>query len=348
MTDAESNGAAMLTQAMVRRIPGVLLVALVALPAVLGGDLILLVGGPILGILLGMVVQAVRAPGQQFRPGIGFVAKYVLQASVVLLGLGLGLGQLWSVGKSSFPVLVGSLAAALVAAGVVGKLMGIERDLKILIGSGTAICGGSAIAATSAAIGASEAAIAYSMTTIFTFNAMAIVTFPFLGHALDLSQSAFGLWAGTAINDTSSVVAAGYTFGATAGAYAVIVKLARTTMIIPLTVALSIDRARRAARSESADESAGRLRWNALVPWFVVWFVVATCASSAGLVPGSVTRTADFLVPVLITLALTAVGLSADFSQIRVTGFKPLAFGGLLWVVVASSSLVLQAATGLL
>lgn len=327
-------------------VPGVALAVLLAVVATQLGRLAPIVGGPVFGITLGMLVQVLRAPGAPYRAGIGFAAKYVLQASVVLLGLGLSLRQLFLTGAETFPVMIGSLLAALGAAYLLGRMLKVGAELTTLIGAGTAICGGSAIAATSAVIGANQVAVAYAISTIFIYNALAVLIFPLLGHAMELSQTAFGVWAGTAINDTSSVVAAGYIYGETAGETGVVVKLARTTMIIPMTLMLAglqFHAKRRAAAEEDR-----RLPWKKMIPWFILWFCLATALNTIGVVPGWLEVATSTAAKFFITVALTAVGLSAQFRAMHNAGYRPLLLGGLLWVVVAVTSLILQHVFGLL
>jgi len=170
----------------------------------------------------------------------------VLKCAVVLLGATFGLAQIGHIGRSSLPLMLGTLVIALAAAWLVGRALGVGSNLQTLVGVGTAICGASAIGAVSGVIGAAESEIAYAISTIFVFNVVAVVLYPALGHLLSLSQHTFGLWAGTAINDTSSVVAAAYTYGHSAGGVAVVTKLARTTMIIPIVLGLAAVHARRA------------------------------------------------------------------------------------------------------
>ncbi|HTX01382.1 MAG TPA: putative sulfate exporter family transporter [Acidimicrobiales bacterium] len=204
------------------------------------------VGAPVIAIVLGLVVAAVGAPAS-WKAGTELAAKRVLQAAIVVLGLDLSVRQVLVTGWSSLPVLLGTLAAALAAAAVVGRLLGLRWDLKVLIGVGTAICGASAIAATDAVIDADEVDVAYAVATIFAFNIVAVLSYPALGHLMGLSQHAFGLWAGTAINDTSSVVAAATNYGSVATSYAVVVKLTRTLAIIPISLVLAAWAARRRA-----------------------------------------------------------------------------------------------------
>ena len=325
--------------------PGVVLVAALAAVATLLGAVVPVVGGPVFGITIGMLIQTLRPTREVHRPGVSFSAKYVLQASVVMLGLGLSLRELFTTGVDTFPVMIGTLLVALGGAYVLGKLLNVGGELRTLIGTGTAICGGSAIAATAAVISASELSVAYAISTIFVYNALAVVIFPMLGHLLDMSQTAFGVWAGTAINDTSSVVAAGYVYGEEAGDTSVIVKLARTTMIIPVTLALALWQMRTLRRSSALGNR--RLPWKKMFPWFILWFCVATTANTVGLVPSGFDETIGTSAKFLITMALTGVGLSAQFRQMRATGLRPLVFGGLLWVCVAVSSLIIQQLTGL-
>ncbi|MGW4102557.1 YeiH family protein [Streptomyces sp. NPDC004976] len=200
-----------------------------------------------------------RRPGKRFRPGVTTASKFVLQLSVVLLGCRLSLTQVVRVGGSSLPVMLGSLAACLTAAYFLGRRLGIGRDLRTLIGVGTSICGASAIAAVTPVIGAASVEVAYAVSTIFLFNIAAVLVFPILDRLLDMSQQAFGLFAGTAVNDTSSVVAAA-TYGDEAGQYAVVVKLTGTLLIIPICLWLAaLTRRRASAEGTGRSPAAARV-----------------------------------------------------------------------------------------
>jgi len=307
----------------------------VALIAWLLAKIVPLLGAPVLALLLGLSVSLVRRPARGATPGIAFSSSVLLQLAIVLLGTGLGLGEIVRVGARSLPVMLGTLAVALIGAVVLGRLLAVSERLRTLIGVGTGICGASAIAAISGIVEATETEIAYAISTIFVFNLVAVVLFPPVGRLLHLSQHGFGLWAGTAVNDTSSVVAAAYAFGHAAGSQAVVVKLTRTTLIVPIALGLSLLRAR----------SPGR-RTGRLVPWFLVGFVLASALNTAGLVGAGAHRPLSDAALALITVALAGVGLASDLGRMRRTGVRPLALGGLLWVSVASVSLLLQAATG--
>jgi uncharacterized membrane protein YadS len=213
--------------------------------ATVAGEYVPLVGSAVPGAVIGAAIAIAVKPGARLAPGLKWASTFVLQCSVVLLGAQLSIGEAARVGVSSLPVMLGTLAACLGAAWLYGRLLGVPGDLRTLIGVGTGICGGSAIAAVSPVIEAASADVAYAISTIFLFNIAAVLVFPLLGHALGMSQQSFGLFAGTAVNDTSSVVATATTYGTGATSHAVVVKLVRTLMIIPICLSLSALTARK-------------------------------------------------------------------------------------------------------
>ncbi len=326
---------------------------------------------------------SIVAPTEAIRPGLAFVGRYVLQAAIVVLGATIDLQAVASVGVGSLPVMLSSLSAALGAAFLFGRLLGVPARLRTLLGVGTGICGASAIATVSGVVGARERELGYAVSTIFIFNLLAVLTFIPLAHLMGLTQHQFGLWDGTAVNDVSSVVAAGFAYGHGAGAYAVIVKLTRTTMIIPITLVLARLRRRHGARGaggapdssvgagvesglDSRSGSAaghragrlrtrrpgtgstrtGRLRIGRVIPWFLVFFLLASAADTLGLW-GSGTRTElSHTGLILTTVALAAIGLSTDFGEARRTGHRPLLLGALVWISVSIVSLAVGHLTG--
>ena len=314
------------------RAPGLLAAAAIAVVAFLLGRLVPLIGGPVFAIVLGMAAAAYKRPSPRLRPGIAFASKQLLQAAIVLLGANLTLSQLGLHGWRAVPVMLGTLVLVFGAAYGLGRLLGIERDMRRLLGVGTAICGGSAIAAVSTAIGAGEADIAYSISVVFLFNIAAVLIFPALGHAMALSQHAFGLWAGTAINDTSSVVAAAYTYGPVAGDDAVITKLTRTTLIIPLVLFYA---GKRIWNARGGD----RVSLRSAIPWFVLWFALSAALNTAGIIPAAAHALITPVALFLIVFALAAVGLSANFAQMRAAGVRPILLGFVLWALIALASL---------
>ncbi len=188
--------------------PGFLIALLIAAAAYALGRIIPVVGGPVFGIILGILVATLWKLPASAGKGLKFTSKYILQLAVILLGFEMNMAAVIRVGQQSIWVIFLTLTAAFLTVILVGRALGIQRKLSTLIGVGTAICGGSAIAAASSAIDADDQDISYSISTIFLFNVVAVFLFPLIGHLLKLTDSGFGMWAGTAINDTSSVVAA--------------------------------------------------------------------------------------------------------------------------------------------
>ncbi len=331
-------------------LPGLVVATVLALPATWLGTLVPTVGGPVLGLVVGVgagvLLRGVPAPAavERLRPGFATAARKVLQASIVVLGTGLPLSEVLRVGAGSLPVMLGTLAVALSGAWFVGRLLDVHPEARLLIGVGTGICGASAIAAVTSVVKAAEARGAYAMGTIFTFNIAAVLLYPSLGHLLGLSQQAFGLFSGTAVNDTSSVVAAAYAYGTPAGACAVVVKLTRSLMIVPICVVLQVwqSRRRRANRWETLD---GGTAWRAF-PLFIVGFLAASATATVGVIPGSWLPALSTAGTFMITTSLTGIGLTLNPSQIRDAGPRPLLLGAALWAGVGATSLGLQALTG--
>jgi uncharacterized integral membrane protein (TIGR00698 family) len=365
---------------------GLALALAVAAVATVVGQHVPLVGSAVPGAVIGAGIAIAVKPGARFAPGLKWAGSTVLQCSVVLLGAQLSIAEAARVGVSSLPVMLGTLAICLGAAWLYGRLLGIPGDLRTLIGVGTGICGGSAIAAAAPVIEAASTDVAYAISTIFLFNIAAVLAFPLLGHALGMSQQSFGLFAGTAVNDTSSVVATATTYGATATSQAVVVKLVRTLMIIPVCLGLATLTGRRhrlaaspcpvgpaMAGSTPHDEHAGAppghpaaaghapaatagapgvtarlspLRVLRLVPWFLIGFAAMAAANSAGVIPAAAHAPLQHVSVFLVAVALSAIGLSTNVAALRTAGAKPLLLGALLWVTVAAASLGLQALTG--
>lgn len=334
---------------VIATLPGLGLAAGIAVVATVIGRFVPVLGGAVPGIVLGVLVAIVFRPGDRLAPGIRFASRFVLQLAVVLLGTQLSIAEVGRVGLESLPVMLGTLAACLGGAWLFGRLLGVVGDLRTLIGVGTGVCGASAIAATAPVVGAISLDVAYAVSTIFLFNIAAVIIFPVIGHLLGMSQQAFGLFAGTAVNDTSSVVAAATTFGSAAGQHAIVVKLARSLMIIPICIGLAALTARRPRTAvqqaaPSKPNLIGQLtRW---IPWFLVGFVVMAVINSVGLIPAVAHPTFSSASSFMITIALSAIGLSTDLRALRRAGVRPLLLGALLWLTVSLTSLGLQWLTG--
>lgn len=335
----------------IRRLaPGVCAALAVGILATWLGGFAPLIGGPIIALLIGMLLTSLRGTpaGERMLAGAGFTGKRVLQLAIVVLGGTMSLAGIAELGARTAPVLFGTLAIALTSGWLLAKLVRISRDESVLLTVGTSICGASAIAATAPILAAEASVIALAVTAIFTYNLVAVFVFPWLGHLLGMSQEAFGLFAGTAVNDTSSVVAAASIYGAEAAQIAVVVKLTRTLAIIPITIALSwwIARTSKTAATASGEVATKRKRPWQLVPWFLTGFLVAALAASLGAIPAAWSDGLHLIAKTLIAAALAGIGFTVDFAVIRKAGFKPLGFAGVLWVIITLSTLGLMWATG--
>lgn len=320
---------------------GLLVAAAIAAVATFLARFAPLIGAPVLAIVIGMIARAVLTLPASLNPGVKFASKYVLQAAIVVSGFGLSIAAVAHTGWETLPVTLGTIAVALVLAPIVGRLLGIDATLQHLVGVGTAICGASAIAAVASVIEPVEADVALAIATIFFYNIAAVLTFPAIGSALHLTQAQFGVWAGTAINDTSSVVAAGYAYGTQAGEHATIVKLTRAAFILPVVAIVAV------AHARAKRERGVHVPWGRVVPWFILWFVAAACVNSTGIVPAGWHPGITLLSTFLISTALGAIGLQTELARLLRSGARPLALGFVLWSAVAIVSLLLQHATGL-
>ena len=328
------------------RMPGLVLAVAIGLLAMLLGRELPLIGGPVIGIVLGIIVRNLLSPGERYQPGIAFAGKYVLQWSIIALGFGLSLSQVAKTGLESLSVTLVTMTVAFLAARLLGRWLGVHDKLKILIGVGTAICGGSAIAAVTPIIRPDDHDTAFAISTIFLFNLVAVLLFPLLGHLMHMSDMGFGLWAGTAINDTSSVVAAGYSYSHAAGDYATIVKLTRATLIIPVCLVLAFVVAAREKRRHKPEGSVGHFSLASIFPWFILWFLVASAIRTAGLIPLAIQPAIHLLAEFLIIVALTAIGLSANLRRMVASGARPILLGLGVWIAVSVSSLLVQLVIG--
>lgn len=334
-------------------LPGLLVALAVAALATVVGHWVPLVGGPVSALLIGVIastaVPALRR--STFERGHLVASRTVLQVSIVVLGTGLSMRQVIDVGWASLPVMLASLAASLGGAALIGRWLGIDHETRTLIGVGTGICGASAIAAAGAVLKPKQEHLAYALGTIFVFNITAVLAFPVIGHLLHLDGEAFGLWSGTAVNDMSSVVAVAYGYGDGAGPHAVMVKLTRSLMIIPICLALAAmvhRRARRAAGAADPTTSSPSIPWSRVVPPFLIGFVLTATLNSVGLIPLAWQPHLATLGTFLITVALAGIGLSMRIDKLREAGHRPLLLGGVVWILVAAVSLSVQWATGLM
>lgn len=336
---------------------GILLCIGIAAPAWLLGRAFPVVGGPIFGILIGMALCLALRDKEVYRAGIAFTSKKILQAAVVLLGFGLNLGVIAQTGKQSLPIIICTITTSLVIAWLFHKATGTPGQISMLIGVGSSICGGSAVAATASVIDAKDEDIAQAISVIFFFNVLAAVLFPPLGHLLGFdtaSGEAFGVFAGTAVNDTSSVTATAATWdsmwnlGTATLDKAVTVKLTRTLAIIPITMAIAFMQTRKEDVRERAEGK--NVSVLSVFPMFILYFILAsvitTAATGAG-VPADIFTPLKELSKIFIIMAMAAIGLNTNVVELVKKGGNPILMGLCCWSGITVVSLVLQRVMGI-
>ena len=335
-----------------KRAPGVLLCLAVALLAWFLVELapaLEIVGSAVLAILFGMVLCAVMKNKDKVKDGVAFTSKKVLQYAVILLGFGLNLRKIGEVGLTSLPIILSTIATSLIVAFLMSRALHMPGKIATLIGVGSSICGGSAIAATAPVIEADDEEIAQSISVIFLFNVLAALIFPTLGGAIGLSDTGFGLFAGTAVNDTSSVTAAASTWDTlhnTGGAvleYATIVKLTRTLAIIPITLALALFRVRQAEKA--GGKSGVKVSAKSVFPMFILYFVIAAVITTVCIhmgIDAGVFQPIKELSKFMIIMAMAAIGLNSNVIQLIKTGGKPILVGASCWCGITIVSLIMQ------
>ena len=325
---------------MKEKIKGLVLCFVIAVPAWLLGRKFAVVGGPVISILLGMIVGMFLKNRAPFDAGIKFTSKKILQWAVILLGFGMNLTVIGQTGVQSLPIILSTITTSLLVAFILCKALKIPSKISTLVGVGSSICGGSAIAATAPVIDASDEEVAQAISVIFFYNVIAALVFPLMGTLLGFSTTsgeAFGIFAGTAVNDTSSVTAAASTWDSMWGLgsqtldKAVTVKLTRTLAIIPITLVL--------------------VSLKSVFPMFILYFVLAsvitTVAQSLG-VDASVFSPLKELSKFMIVLAMAAVGLNTNPVKLVKTGGKPLLLGFCCWLGISCVALAMQHVLGLI
>lgn len=287
----------------------------------------------LIAIILGLTIaNSIRLPAT-VKPGIRFALQRVLRAGIILLGARLSLGDVLAIGGQAVGFIIVLMAIALVFAYGVGRALGLPRRLALLIGVGTAVCGNSAIIATAPVIEADEREVSFAVATITLFGMLAVFLYPLIGAALGLAEPTFGLWAGTAVNDTSQVVAAAAAYGATALSTATVVKLTRNALMAPLILGIAWWWGRSAGAARKGAAGA--------VPLFVLGFLVVVVLRTVGLLQPPITGWMDDVARFCILMALAGVGLNTSLADLRKTGPAPLLLGLGTAFLIATLSLTL-------
>jgi len=332
-------------------LPGIALSVVIALGAQLLEKILPVnfIGASVMALFIGMIINYVKPIADtQAKSGVQFTSKRVLKFSIILLGASLNITTILEVGRISLIVMVFTLLAAFGGGYLLGKAFGLDWRLSSLISSGTGICGGSAIAAVSPVIEAEDYQVSYAMSSTFIFDMLMIILFPLMGQWLGLSDMAFGLWTGTAVNDTSSVVAAGYAFSEAAGDFATMVKLTRTLAIIPVVIGFTFIQMRRnRKRANTSQNNEVDMSLKNVFPWFILGFLALALINSLGFVPVGVSQALKEISRFFMVVALAAIGLKTDLSAMKQSGFKPMVHGFLISILVVIVSLLVQYVLGI-
>ncbi|MGN1382104.1 MAG: YeiH family protein, partial [Eubacterium sp.] len=331
-----------------KNMKGIAVCFIIAVPSWLAGQRFPVIGGAVIAILAGMVIAMFWENKGGAEAGIKWTSKFILQTAVVLLGFGMNLGVIAATGKESLPIIVCTISTSLIVAWIMHRVMKIPGNISTLVGVGSSICGGSAIAATAPVINADDDEIAQAISVIFFFNVLAAIFFPMFGHAIGFSTSsghAFGIFAGTAINDTSSVTAAASTWdsmwklGSSTLDKAVTVKLTRTLAIIPITLVLA------GITAKKEESTSNSFSFRRAFPMFILYFIIAaiitTICMHAG-VSASVFQPLKELSKFFIVMAMAAIGLNSNMIKLIKTGGKPIILGACCWAGITAVSLLMQ------
>ena len=310
----------------------------------LPGDIL---SASVLALVLGMILNPVLGKVPQARAGIEFVSKKVLKAGIILMGITLSFSQVLQVGRYALIMMCFTLLTAFGGGYILGRLFKVNWKLTSLLSASTAICGGTAVATLGPAIEADDRDIAYAISATFLFDILTVIIFPWIGRALGLTDTGYGLWVGTAVNDTSSVVAAGYAFSDIAGSFAVIVKLTRTLFIVPVVLVFSYIHARRESRLAQASGGAGKVSVSKIFPWFILLFLMMVALKSTGFVPEQAVTGISFVSKLFMVMALSAIGLKTSVSEVKGIGWKPMALGvsidtSVVFVALAAQAVLLK------
>lgn len=337
----------MISKSIKNIFPGIVFAILIAIPAWFLGKKFPVIGGPVFAIIFGLILGSFYK-NERLEPGIAFTSKKVLQYSIVLLGFDMNLYNIIQVGRDSLLIILVTISIALLTAYIFSKMLSIPPKTAILIGVGSSICGGSAIAATAPSINAESEDVARAISTIFFFNVIAALIFPTLGRILNLSDQGFGLWAGTAVNDTSSVVASATSWSAMSGnnsalRIATIVKLTRTLAIIPITLTLAIYTSKK-NKSKSGENLVSIRK---IFPWFILFFLLAAILNTIFTIPEHITKTLVSTGKFMITMAMASIGFNTNIHSLFNKGARPLLLGFICWIAIAVSSLIVQSFIGI-
>ena len=306
-----------------------------------------LLGASIIALFLGTIINCFFHP-KWVQPALKFTSKKILKAAIVLLGASLSVSTIMSVGKMTFFVMIFTFAMCFGGGYFIRKLFGLNWKLSNLISAGTGICGGSAVAAIAPVIDADDKDIAFALSSTFLFDMVMIALYPLMGKALGMSDMAYGIWAGTSVNDTASVVASGYAFSEAAGDFATMVKLTRTIAIIPTVLVFAYIGTRIKQKEMKAAGGGQKVKLVKIIPWFIGGFLLLAVLNSTGCIPAAVSGVIKNTSKFLMVTALAAIGLSTSITDFKKAGLKPMFYGITIDTLVTLTALVVIWCMGLM
>ena len=306
-----------------------------------------LLGASIIALFMGTIINSFFHPAWM-KPALKFTSKRILKAAIVLLGASLSVSTIMSVGKMTFFVMLFTFAMCFGGGYFIRKLFGLNWKLSNLISAGTGICGGSAVAAIAPVIEADDKDIAFAMSSTFLFDMVMIALYPLMGKALGMSDIAYGIWAGTSVNDTASVVASGYAFSEAAGDFATMVKLTRTIAIIPTVLVFAWIGTRMKQKELKASGEGKKVNMVKIIPWFIGGFLLLAIINSVGLIPTNVSAVMKGTSKFLMVTALAAIGLNTSLLDFKKAGLKPMFYGITIDTLVTLTALVVIWCMGLM
>ena len=306
-----------------------------------------LLGASIIALFMGTIINSFFHPAWM-KPALKFASKKILKAAIVLLGASLSIRTIMSVGQMTFFVMIFTFAMCFGGGYFIRKLFGLNWKLSNLISAGTGICGGSAVAAIAPVIDADDKDIAFAMSSTFLFDMVMIALYPLMGKALGMTDIAYGIWAGTSVNDTASVVASGYAFSEAAGDFATMVKLTRTIAIIPTVLVFAWIGIRMKKKEMQATGDGKKVNMMKIIPWFIGGFLLLAVLNSIGCIPVAVAAGIKSTSKFLMVTALAAIGLSTSITDFKKAGLKPMFYGITIDTLVTLTALVVIWCMGLM
>ena len=306
-----------------------------------------LLGASIIALFAGTIINSFFHPAW-IKPALKFTSKKILKAAIILLGASLSVSTIMSVGKMTFFVMIFTFAMCFGGGYFVRKVFGLNWKLGNLISAGTGICGGSAIAAIAPVIDADDKDIAFAMSSTFLFDMVMIALYPLMGKALGMSDIAYGIWAGTSVNDTASVVASGYAFSEAAGDFATMVKLTRTIAIIPTVLVFAYIGTRIKQKEMKAENNGQKVNLVKIVPWFIGGFLLLAVLNSIGFIPAAVSGIMKSTSKFLMVTALAAIGLGTSITDFKKAGLSPMFYGITVDTLVTLTALIVIWCMGLM